>query len=269
MQKHMLPLLLCAGMALPANSWAQSDTSTEADTTAEATDVAAETNADGLLTDEELQKLVSPVALYPDTLLMQVLVASTFPFEIVKADRFLKDNEGTDIETLKPQIEDQGWDESVEVLTTAFPDVLADMAVHIDWTDAMGTAMLAQTDDVMDAVQDMRAIAEENGALATTAEQTVEVTQEDGDQTIIVQPADPEVVYVPQYDPQVVYVDDNSSDATDALVGGLVAFTTFAIIADIFDDDDDWYGYWGCRNCGGWHGRSSAARTSILMSTAM
>ncbi len=233
--------LLC-----PTVSMAQSDD------TASAEPASATTASDTeLLTEEELRTLVGPVALYPDTLLIQVLVAATFPLEVVKADRYLSDNTETDPEELKPEIEAQGWDDSVTVLATAFPDVLTDMAVHVEWTEAMGTAMLAQSDDVMNAVQDMRAIAAENGTLESGEEQTVEVTQEAGDQNITIQPADPQTVYVPQYDPNTVYVQDNTGDLVTA---GLVTFGTVALINEIFDDDDDWYGYWGCRSCGGWGG---------------
>lgn len=207
--------------------------------------------AQNLLTKEELQELVGPVALYPDTLLIQVLVAATYPLEVVKADRFVQDNNGA--EDLEAQIEAQGWDESVAVLATAFPDVLTDMAVHIEWTETIGTAMLAQDEDVMAAVQDMRKIAEDAGTLTSGDEQTVEVTQDAGEETIIIQPADPEVVYVPQYDPETVYVDDGS-DVGDAVVAGLITFGTVALISEIFDDDDHWNDYWGCRNCGGWNG---------------
>ncbi|SLN34953.1 hypothetical protein TRL7639_01622 [Falsiruegeria litorea R37] len=214
-------------------------------------EASADQEAQTLLTQEELQELVGPVALYPDTLLIQVLVAATFPLEVVKADRFVQDNK--DADDLETQIEAQGWDESVAVLATAFPDVLADMAVHIEWTETIGTAMLAQDDDVMAAVQDMRKIAEEAGTLASGDEQTVEVTQDAGEETIIIQPTDPEVVYVPQYEPETVYVDDGS-DVGDAVAAGVITFATVALISEIFDDDDDWNDYWGCRNCGGWNG---------------
>ncbi len=203
-----------------------------------------------LLTTAELENLVAPVALYPDTLLIQILVGATNPMEIVKADRLLAVNEGEDPETVKVAVEAEQWDESVEVLAVAFPEVIADMALHIEWTEAMGDAMLAQSDDVMAAVQTMRTQAVNNGALVSGDEQLVEVTDTE---EVIIQPADPEIVYVPQYDSQVVYA-DNSNLVGDALTAGLIAFGTFTVIDAIFDDDDDWNDYWGCRNCGGWGG---------------
>lgn len=210
-----------------------------------------------LYTDAELQELVAPIALYPDTLLIQVLVASTFPIQVVKADAFLDANAGADAATLEPKIQEQGWDESVEVLTTAFPTVINDMSDNIEWTESLGDAMLAQSDDVMDSVQAMRQQAEDAGNLESNDYQTVEVTQEgDAGDTIIIQPAQPETVYVPQYQTETVYVQDTSSNNTgDAIAAGLIAFTTFVVLDQIFDNNDPWYGYWGCRNCGGWGGR--------------
>ncbi len=201
-----------------------------------------------LLTDAELQTLVAPVALYPDTLLIQILVAATQPLEIVKAERYLLDNTERDPAELEPEIEAMGWDPSVSVLATAFPEVVGQMATHIDWTETVGTAMLAQSDDVMDAVQVMRNQAIDTGALVSGPEQTVEVSDDD---TIIVTPTEPETVYVPQYNPETVYTGPSTGDVVGT---ALLTFGAVALIDEIFDDDDDWYGYWGCRNCGGWGG---------------
>lgn len=207
---------------------------------------------ESLLTQAELENLVAPVALYPDTLLIQILVASTNPMEVVKSDRLLATNEGEDPEAIKAAIEAEDWDESVEVLAIAFPEVIEDMALHLEWTETMGDAMLAQTDDVMNAVQTMRTQAINSGALISNEQQLVEVTEEED---VIIQPADPEIVYVPQYDSEVVYVQDNNSNVVgDALTTGLIAYGTFTVLDAIFDDDDDWNDYWGCRNCGGWGG---------------
>ncbi|WP_282153296.1 DUF3300 domain-containing protein [Ruegeria atlantica] len=208
----------------------------------------ASVNSSDLLTDAELQILVAPVALYPDTLLIQVFVAATQPIEIVKAERYLLDNAERDPIELEPEIEAMGWDPSVSVLATAFPEVVGQMATHIDWTETMGTAMLAQSDDVMDAVQVMRDQAIDSGALVSGPEQTVEVSNDD---TVIITPTEPETVYVPQYNPETVYTGPSTGDVVGA---ALLTFGTVALIDEIFDDDDDWYGYWGCRNCGGWGG---------------
>lgn len=154
---------------------------------------AEETSTDqsDLLTDAELQTLVAPVALYPDTLLIQIFVAATQPLEIVKAERFLLDNADRDPAELEPEIDAMGWDPSVSVLATAFPEVVGQMATHIDWTETMGTAMLAQSDDVMDAVQVMRDQAIDSGALVSGPEQTVEVAE---DETVVITPTNTETV---------------------------------------------------------------------------
>lgn len=204
-----------------------------------------------LLTQAELENLVAPVALYPDTLLIQILVASTQPMEIIKSDRLLAENESMDPDALKAAIEAEEYDPSVEVLATAFPDVTADMATHIEWTETIGDAMLAQSDDVMAAVQTMRSQAVNSGALTSGEEQLVQVTE---NESVIIEPSDPNVVYVPQYDPQVVYVENDSNTVGDAIVTGAIVFGTFALIDAIFDDNDDWHNYWGCRNCAGWGG---------------
>ena len=213
-------------------------------------ETAAEEQTDGgedLLTTEEIETLVAPVALYPDTLLMQILIAATVPIDVVKAERFLDDHPDEEPETLKADIEDQDYDLSVEVLATAFPDVLGEMADNIDWTETVGLAMLSQEEDVLDSIQRLRTDAMDSGALASTEQQTVEV--QDGSDTVIIQPADPEIVYVPSYQPEEVF------GVNDALVAGAVGFGTAIIIDEIFDDDDDWNDYWGCRNCGGWDDR--------------
>lgn len=212
----------------------------------EAAPAAVQADETAVLTAEELQKLVAPVALYPDTLLIQILIAATAPLDVVKADRLLGDNPDPVAADLEQKIKDAQFDPSVEVLAVGFPTLIREMAVHIDWTESIGIAMLAQSEDVLAAVQVMRALAINTGALKTSPEMVV--SEDPVTSTVIVQPADPEVVYVPQYDSNVVY--DNS--VSDAVVTGLIIFAVVAVIDEIFDDDDDWHGYWGCRNCGGW-----------------
>ncbi len=236
-------IVLALGLGVCSAAYAQE----ASDDTAPA-DESSATSSDDLLTDAELQTLVAPVALYPDTLLIQIFVAATQPLEIVKAERFLLDNADRDPEELEPEIDAMGWDPSVSVLATAFPEVVGQMATHIDWTETVGTAMLAQSDDVLDAVQVMRDQAIDSGALISGPEQTVEVSDDD---TVIITPTEPETVYVPQYNPATVYTGPSTGDVVGA---ALLTFGTVALIDEIFDDDDDWYDYWGCRNCGGWGG---------------
>jgi uncharacterized membrane protein YgcG len=206
----------------------------------DAADTDGEEVAD-LLTDEELDDLVAPIALYPDTLLIQILVAATYPIDVIKANRFVETNSEMEQEALNEAIDGEGWDASVNVLAQGFPDVLANMAEHIDWTELAGSAMLAQSEDVMDSVQRMREQADELGNLETTEEQVVSRDETDA---IIIAPADPQVVYVPTYTTSTVYYQPNTA----------LVFTTGIIIGSIWANNNRWNNYWGCRNCGGWNG---------------
>jgi hypothetical protein len=154
------------------------------------------------LRPEELDQLLAPIALYPDDLLAQVLSASTYPVEVVQAARFAKENAKLQGEQLMAAAKDKDWDPSVKAMLQ-FPDVLAMMDEKLDWTTKLGDAFLSQERDVMDAVQRLRRKADEAGNLKTTQEQKVIVEQQT--QTIIIQPASPQVVYVPTYNPVVVY----------------------------------------------------------------
>ncbi|MFZ0959258.1 MAG: DUF3300 domain-containing protein, partial [Terriglobia bacterium] len=149
---------------------------------------------------EQLQQLVAPIALYPDSLVAQILAASTFPEQIVEADRWVQANPDLKGEALGQAVDQQPWDPSVKALT-AFPSVLGNMDKNLSWTSSLGDAYYNQQQDVMDAVQVMRQRAQEAGNLKTTPQQTV-TTQ---GSSIVVQPANPEVVYVPAYDPWLVY----------------------------------------------------------------
>ena len=125
-----------------------------------------------VLKPEEIDALVSPIALYPDNLLAQVMMASTYPLEVVQASRWLKDNKGLKDDALKAAVDKQGWDESVRSLV-ATPSVLDMMSDKLDWTQKLGDAVLAQETDVMDAIQRLRAKADANNKLKTTKEQKV------------------------------------------------------------------------------------------------
>jgi hypothetical protein len=231
---------------------------------------------------EQIEQLVAPIALYPDALLAQIMMASTYPLDIVQAARWQKNNEGLEGEALEKATADESWDPSVKSLLF-FPNVLSYMSDNLDWTQDLGDAVLGQQDDVTDAVQRLRKEAQTAGTLQTTEQQRVETE----DDTIIVQPADPEVVYVPTYNPSTVYgqtappattyypttyttpvVTTTSSSTTDSLVsfgvgaavGGLL---TAAIMWNNNDYDRIYYGgrgyygrpgYWGGSNYwnGGW-----------------
>jgi hypothetical protein len=151
-------------------------------------------------TPEQLQQLVAPIALYPDSLVAQILAASTFPEQVVEADRWVQEHPDLKGEALGQAVDQQPWDPSVKALT-AFPSVLGNMDKNLSWTSSLGDAYYNQQQDVMDAVQVMRQRAQQAGNLQTTPQQTV-TTQ---GSTIVVEPANPEVVYVPAYDPWLVY----------------------------------------------------------------
>jgi len=164
----------------------------------------ATASSEQLLKPEELGALVAPIALYPDTLLSLVLMASTYPLEVVQADRWVKENKNLKGDQLKAAVDKQAWDDSVKSLV-ATPDVLSTMSAKLDWTQKLGNAVLAQQPDVMDAIQRLRTKADANNKLISTKEQRVVKQQEDGKQVIYVEQTDPDTVYVPYYDPSVVY----------------------------------------------------------------
>ncbi|HVQ72435.1 MAG TPA: DUF3300 domain-containing protein [Bradyrhizobium sp.] len=157
-----------------------------------------------LLKPEQLEALVAPIALYPDELLANVLAASTYPLEVVQADRWLKERKNLKGDALKKEVEKQSWDGSVKALTST-ADVIAMMSDKIDWTKNLGDAVLAQQPDVMDAVQRLRSMAYDSKKLVTTKQQKVSVQAQENRQAIVIEPTDPNTMYVPYYDPAAVY----------------------------------------------------------------
>jgi hypothetical protein len=159
-----------------------------------------------LLKPAELDQLVAPIALYPDPLLAQVLMASAYPLDIVQAERWLETNKNLKGDALKAAVDKQSWDDSIKSLV-ATPDVLAMMSSKLDWTQKLGDAVVAQQPDVMDAIQRLRTKAQANNKLQSTKEQKVTVSQVNNRQVIAIEPTDPDMLYVPYYDPGVVYGD--------------------------------------------------------------
>lgn len=153
---------------------------------------------------EEIEQLVAPIALYPDALVAQILMASTYPLEIVTAARWSKANPGVKDKALEDAMQKQTWDPSVKSLT-AFPSVLAMLNDKLDMTQKLGDAFLGQQKDVMAAIQTLRAKADKAGNLKSGKEQKVTTTQQDGQTVIVIEPTNPQVVYVPTYNPTVVY----------------------------------------------------------------
>lgn len=160
--------------------------------------------ASNVLAPERLESLVAPLALYPDPLLGQVLVASTYPLEIVEAQQWVVANPTLKGDALLEAAKKQTWDPSVQSLV-AFPDVIKRMSENIRWTTELGDAFLAQQSDVMAAVQRLRTKAKDAGKLASTEQQTVTTKVVEKETVVVIQPAKTEVVYVPVYNPALVW----------------------------------------------------------------
>ena len=178
-----LTWLLVILLAMPAGGWAQGSGA-----------------AAPVFKQEELEAILAPIALYPDELLAQVFIGSTYPLEIVEADRFAKANPNLKGDQLTKALEAKNWDPSVKSLVN-FPSVLTMMSEKLEWTQKLGDAVIAQEKDVMNTVQNLRQKAQASGNLKTTNEQKVVVQEK----TIVIESANPQVVYVPTYNPTVVY----------------------------------------------------------------
>ena len=205
---------------------------------------AQEAGAGNSPTPQELQQLVSPIALYPDTLVAQILAASTYPSQIVMAARFVKDNPSLKGPSLVQAVDQQSWDPSVKSLTQ-FPSVLDNMDKNLSWTSALGDAYYNDPQGVLKEIQNLRGQAKEAGNLKTTPQQTVTQTG----QTIIIQPADPQVIYVPQYNPTVVYGAPVQAypgySSADMMMSGLMGFGMGMIVGSAISGGSGWGCNWG------------------------
>lgn len=186
--------ILCAILLLPGDPglWAIPQQASGGDSQAPA------------LTNDQLDSLVAPIALYPDQLLGQTLVASTYPLEIIQLQQWMAQNKNLKDKALADAVKKQDWDPSVQSMAM-FPDVVKQLADNIKWTTDLGNAVLANQSAVMDAVQRMRTKAKDKGNLKSTEQQKVEVQTVESKQVIVIQPSNPEVIYVPSYNPTVVY----------------------------------------------------------------
>jgi len=156
------------------------------------------------LAPDQLDDLVAPVALYPDPLVSQILVAATYPLELVQALQWLQRNPGLNGAAVTQAAQQQNWDPSIQALMV-FPDLVKRLNQDITWTTNLGNAFLSQQADVMDAVQRMRSKAEQAGKLSSTSQQTVTNTTDSGQPVIEIQPANPQVIYLPSYDPAYIW----------------------------------------------------------------
>ncbi len=160
---------------------------------------------------EELEQMLAPIALHPDALISQILMASSYPTEVVRADRWVKASAALKGDAAAQALEKENWDPSVKSLVN-FPDVLAMMSDQLEWTQRIGDAFLGQQKQVMDTIQKLRARAKEAGALASDKNQNVDVAQQGSSQVITIASTDPRVVYVPAYDPAEAYGDWPDTD---------------------------------------------------------
>lgn len=218
-----------------------------------------------LLTAGQLQQLVAPIALYPDELLADVLMAATYPIEIVEADRWLDAHKNLTGTALTSALAGENWHASVKSLV-ATPSVLTMMNDQLGWTQQLGTAVIAQQPDVMNAVQILRAEAKAQNQLDSTKEQNVTVEQQAGKEVIVIEPAVPGTIYVPYYNPAAVYGPWAypayppyywPPPAGYALAAGVAFGVGYAIGAS------EWHGYWGgyWGGCDWGHGNITVNRT--------
>ncbi len=194
-----------------------------------------------VLVAEELDKLVAPIALHPDPLLAQILPASTYPLEVVQASRWAQQHKGLNVEDLEAATAAEPWAASVKALCP-FPDVLLYMDEHLDWTTRLGDAVLNQEQDVVEAIQRMRLLAQTAGTLRSNDKQIVEVEEVGDRRVVVIRPYEPELIYVPVYDPEVVYYRP-LHHVQDDWAYGLFGFGAGVLASSMFWDwDCDWYG---------------------------
>jgi hypothetical protein len=214
------------------------------------------------LTPAQLDDLVTPIALYADPLIAQILAAATYPLEVVQADRWLQSNSQLQGTALTQAAAQQNWDPSVQALVV-FPSVLSMMDKNLTWTTDLGNAFLAQEQDVMDAVQRQRKRAYDSGKLQSTPQQTVERSNDNGQQVIVIQPPQPNVIYVPVYDPVAIWGPPAwypwgpfwypPRPRYGLVVGAGFGFFIGVGVSSYFNHWGGWGGWgWGC----GWRGRN-------------
>src|SRR5260370_18584242 len=207
-------------------------------------------------TAAELQALVAPIALYPDSLVAQILTASTFPDEVAIANYWRGQNKSLTGSALMQAVDKQSWDPSVKALTE-FPSVLENMAKNLTWTSSLGEADHSQQADVMTAIQTLRAQAKAKGNLKTTSQ--IKVVQQ-SPQVIAIQPTNPQIVYVPQYNPTVIFGTRyvvrgyvaRAYTAGDVAAAGIIGFGAGIAVGAMMSGGCCGWGYssWNC----GWHG---------------
>ena len=221
--------------------------------------------AQAALSAAQIDELVSPIALYPDALVAQILAASTYPDQVVAANTWMQANSSLNDAQRAEQANNQSWDPSVKALTQ-FPSVLANMAQNLSWTSALGDAFYNQQADVMASVQRLRQQAKAAGNLKSTPQQTVTTENQQGTQVIVIQPANPQVVYVPTYNPTVVYGTPYYPPgySTGAMVAtGIISFGVGMAVGAAISGGWGWNS-WGC----GWHGGTVNYNRNVYVSNS-
>jgi len=188
----MMAMLCCALLLVPGNATLWGQPAPQAPPPGQS------------LAPDQLDGLVAPIALCPDPLLSQILVASTYPLELVQAWQWLQRNPALTGAALTQAAQQQDWDPSIQALVV-FPDLVKRLNQDITWTTNLGNAFLAQQPDVMDAVQRMRLKAQQAGKLSSTSQQRVTTTNDSGQPVIDIEPANPQVMYLPYYDPAYIW----------------------------------------------------------------
>jgi len=211
-----------------------------------------------------LLQLVAPIALYPDALVAQILAGATYPTQIVEAARLVKSNAGLKADALADAVNQQSWDPSVKALTQ-FPSVLDNMNQNLSWTSSLGDAYYNAPQEVLGAIQELRQRAQEAGTLKTTSQQTV--TTDSATQTIVIQPAQPTVVYVPTYNPAVVYGAPVAVypgyTSGQMLATAAVSFGVGMLVGAAISNSDGWgWNNWGCN----WHGGNVVYNNNVFIS---
>ncbi len=214
-------------------------------------------------THDQLLQLVAPIALYPDALVAQILAAATYPTQIVEAARFIQNNPGLSGAALVNAVNQQPWDPSVMALTQ-FPSVLDNMNRNLSWTSSLGDAYYNAPQEVLQAIQELRLRAQQAGTLKTTPQQIV--TTDNGTQTIIIQPAQPSVVYVPTYNPTVVYgapVPAYPGYTTGEMVAtAAVSFGVGMLVGSAISNSSWGWNSWGCN----WRGGNVVYQNNVFVS---
>src|SRR5262245_2463890 len=242
--KQIQAVLLCFTVA-GAGAWMSNATAAQSQN--QFSSHAEPVTQSGAPSAKELQQLVAPIALYPDALVGQVLAASTYPTQVVELDRWLEHNKNMTADQKVAAIDKEPWDASIKGLSQ-FPSVVHNMSQNLSWTSSLGDAYFNDPDGVMNAIQTLRRDAKNAGNLKTTPQQTV---QTEG-QTIVIQPANPEVVYVPTYSPA-VYGEPIPTypgySGWDAAAASALSFGAGLAMGAAFSEPWGWHG-WGAD----WHG---------------